>query len=968
MVASSSASSFSASAIALVITAAWIVTAYFCLGGLDFLNETSSNLEPPVGSASEAARREFGNLFPQKAPEYPFAHGVLVVAKHPQQHSIWSPAVADLSELIVNATLRSCEVLPKSASSWGFSNLCWWRQAFGIFLERESRDLDLDFNDLVSADNATATVVLLSINVGFGVAGDPGMVAAWDRLQAALDEWLGRHGEHFEVGSTHEQMELDAAQKAVISDFEHGDAVTLPIAWAILLYSCGAPAMLALVTLPVTLLVTFAVLSNLATGRWLCLEHSPSGDCATPADTFPDFVPAVFVDMMVAISFDYTLFLLTRFREETERGRAPPEAVRHALHKAGRVIVTSGVILMLSFMGLTRCSVDAISSIGWGGAVLCATAMAVHTTLLPSLLLLIGQCCSCEHAMCLPSARWRLCDCACCDADPYPDYTSMLAAPLTSEGEGARSAGGGRSGGDAGVTALRPGERDLAYSRWVQLGLICRDYRRKIIGGIGLLLVPCILMVARMALSANQDQLCPRDAPSLITAQSLPKHQLSLGLLQPLYVLAYNRDAPAPTLGCHDDSLDARQLVVAHASWALKGVDPSAVDCPWLEEHVGLCNSSDYDLWRVAYEFCPGTCAEHCDSADSNRSVLSAALWGDLLGFREALETELGLRPAAIRDVATLPYDRTVRVNLSEAAALLGVPGRLTNATPATPYQAQFEKYTSYNQTAALIEILLPDGPTGVEGLDTLRAIRRVAARERPSGSVFRVVTDVDIVLDMMALVLAQAPALLIGTTSAVTFVIAGLAFRSVLVPLRLLFTVVVTILFVVGLSAFAYQSVFPVGGLYWVVPMSCGCLMIGLSLDYDVFLISEIYELRHAGYSTEAAILRAMGTESGTITTAGAIMTVAFSSMLLSSTDVLNQWGLMLVSASLIDTFLVRTILVPSLMFCFVERNWWPSRVPPPIFHTHLGPSEPEPALAPMQPFRAGPDELAAAAAAVVN
>jgi uncharacterized membrane protein YdfJ with MMPL/SSD domain len=46
------------------------------------------------------------------------------------------------------------------------------------------------------------------------------------------------------------------------------------------------------------------------------------------------------------------------------------------------------------------------------------------------------------------------------------------------------------------------------------------------------------------------------------------------------------------------------------------------------------------------------------------------------------------------------------------------------------------------------------------------------------------------------------------------------------------------------------------------------------------------------AGYTTEAAILRAMGTESSTITTAGLIMTIAFSSMLLSSTDVLNQWG----------------------------------------------------------------------------
>ena len=55
-------------------------------------------------------------------------------------------------------------------------------------------------------------------------------------------------------------------------------------------------------------------------------------------------------------------------------------------------------------------------------------------------------------------------------------------------------------------------------------------------------------------------------------------------------------------------------------------------------------------------------------------------------------------------------------------------------------------------------------------------------------------------------------------------------------------------------------------------------------------------------------------------------------SSLLLSSTTVLNQWGFMLVVASLYDTFVVRSLIVPSLLFCFAEANWWPGRVPPPM------------------------------------
>lgn len=58
--------------------------------------------------------------------------------------------------------------------------------------------------------------------------------------------------------------------------------------------------------------------------------------------------------------------------------------------------------------------------------------------------------------------------------------------------------------------------------------------------------------------------------------------------------------------------------------------------------------------------------------------------------------------------------------------------------------------------------------------------------------------------------------------------------------------------------------------------------------------------------------------------------MAIAFSSLLLSNTYVLNQFGFVLVAASLVDTFIVRTLLVPALMFFAVESNWWPGKVPP--------------------------------------
>ena len=215
-------------ALGLPFTIFWAVVAFFCRDGLDFLNYLGDDVVPPKGSRSEQAQTEFWNLFPQKAMQYPFSQGILIVARDPRQHSIWSPEVKELSHLILNGTLGACDELPKSDNGdWLFTGLCWWRQAVGVFLDRDDSQLDVNDADLISADNQTATIVLLTINIGFGGAGSSGMVAAWNQLQNVIDAWLAEHGDHFTVGSTHEQMLLDAAQKAV-SDPSSELRLTLP--------------------------------------------------------------------------------------------------------------------------------------------------------------------------------------------------------------------------------------------------------------------------------------------------------------------------------------------------------------------------------------------------------------------------------------------------------------------------------------------------------------------------------------------------------------------------------------------------------------------------------------------------------------------------------------------------------------------------------------------------------------------
>jgi len=101
--------------------------------------------------------------------------------------------------------------------------------------------------------------------------------------------------------------------------------------------------------------------------------------------------------------------------------------------------------------------------------------------------------------------------------------------------------------------------------------------------------------------------------------------------------------------------------------------------------------------------------------------------------------------------------------------------------------------------------------------------------------------------------------------------------------------------------------------------------IIVGLGLDYDVFLISRVLEFRLHGYTNKASIVKGLYKTGHIITAAGIIMAVAFSGLLLSSEIILNQVAFFLVVAVLLDTFVIRTILVPVLLGLSGKHAWWP-------------------------------------------
>lgn len=167
------------------------------------------------------------------------------------------------------------------------------------------------------------------------------------------------------------------------------------------------------------------------------------------------------------------------------------------------------------------------------------------------------------------------------------------------------------------------------------------------------------------------------------------------------------------------------------------------------------------------------------------------------------------------------------------------------------------------------------------------------------------------------------------------------LSFQSLLVPLRLALAMLFTLVATFGMGVLVYQTTLLHGFMpqlkyfngitYEVIPLVTG-IAIALGLDYDIFLVSRIMEFRVQRYSDRASIFRGVLKTGDVISGAGLIMSLAFSGLIFSDKIFFQQFGVLIITSVLLDTFVVRTVLVPALMLIAQHWNWWPRSMPPPI------------------------------------
>jgi len=644
------------------------------------------------------------------------------------------------------------------------------------YVARTLSYLDANDSTFVSADRKTTFfVAVMEANLERGAADyvPPFHEAIHGTLERIA--WASAFETHV-TGSPALDYDIRTVSK---EDTRVGEQKALPISAVILVVAFGA-----LVAAILPLLVgVFAIVCAL-------------GLTSVAAGFYPMsvFVLTIVSMLGLATGIDYSLLMVTRFREEMNRGRGRREAAERTIATAGRAVVTSGLTVLLGFAALLVTPTTETRSVGIGGLFVVSGAVLLSVTLLPGVLSLLGRS--------IDRPRW------------LAKRLAFYHAPTGWE----------------------------RWSRW----LGHHPWRALVLGGT--VAAAITWPIAYIKIGLPREGWYPSGTESSDAIRALDRIG-ARGALQPVRIVV---QAPA-----------GARIVGTRYLRGLKRLSDSINADP----HV-----------------------------DQVRSVVD-------------------LRPG---------------MSLLRYTALYG---NLDAARARSP--EFYSAYLSEDGRTTLIDVLLRDTTSFTGSMDVVRGLRGVVAAGIPGlDSVDVMVTGFHAAnTDLQDALLKQFPlvvALVVGATALMLFI----AFQSILVPIKAvlmnLLSVagafgILVLVFQKGVGARLFGLAGPTEAIYVAIPVVVFAVVFGLSMDYEVFLLSRIKEAFDRTGRNDQATMEGLTATASVITSAAAIMLVVFGTFAFSRVLAAQLLGFGLAVAVLLDATLIRMVLVPSIMHLAGDWNWWP-------------------------------------------
>jgi RND superfamily putative drug exporter len=327
----------------------------------------------------------------------------------------------------------------------------------------------------------------------------------------------------------------------------------------------------------------------------------------------------------------------------------------------------------------------------------------------------------------------------------------------------------------------------------------------------------------------------------------------------------------------------------------------------------------------------------------------------------DALRTQFSLNANDTIDAVTtapLPvveaaaYSRTLS-SLPGVVQVTGPAGVWTDGAPRSPAPAQAEAATHQSAGSSWFSAVIAADP---ESGAAQSLVRQVRALPVPGAVTTYVGGDAAMLVDQKHDLRSQLPlalALIVLTTLVVLWLFTG----SVVLPVKALVLNFLSLSAVFGALVWIFQYGHFSGLLGFTptptsttMPLLLFCIAFGLSMDYEVFILSRIKELHDAGVPNREAVAGGMARTGRIVTTAAALMAVTFFAIGTSRVTFIQMFGIGTGLAILIDATVIRAVLVPAFMGLAGNANWW-SPAPLRRLHRRLGLRDAEPAPQPPAP-----------------
>ena len=505
----------------------------------------------------------------------------------------------------------------------------------------------------------------------------------------------------------------------------------------------------------------------------------------------------------LGLGVDYSLFMVSRFREELAHGRKVEDAVAAAVATAGRAVVFSGLTVSIGLVGLTFFRINMLRSVGMAGVLVVLLAVIAAITLLPAALAIIG---TRVNALPVRLPRWRR------RTSERPAAASSIAAVQRST--------------------------DSQHGFWYRLSHIVMRYPVRVFVPVLLLLLAFGLPFLGVRFSAPDASILPANVPSRAAFDLLAKR--------------FNSRETTPILlavQTHGNVLTADNI-----------------------------RNLYYYIQRI--------------QADSRVARVDSIVSADPR-FTLAQYELLYTHPQLIAD----PY--------LSALATSSVAGN-------TAMVQVISKYNMLDQRSQQLVLAIRNTPPG--GGMTVLVDGGTAG-------------DIDYVNSLYT---DFPKAVLIVAIT--TYIVLLLFFRSVVLPLKAILMNTLSILASYGALVVIFQDGFlhqvlgftPLGFVEASSPILLFCSLFGLSMDYEVFLLSRVQEAFWQTGDNARAVALGLQRSGGIITSAAVIVIVVSACFATADMILVKALGLGMALAVALDATLVRGLLVPSTMRLLGNLNWW--------------------------------------------